>query len=220
MYKVISCSIFKPYIEELEIKKSEYIFTFLPIRQHNQPQKLSHFIQQEIDQTKCVDKIILLYGLCGNALLNIHANDIPVIVVSVHDCMSILLGSKERYNCLTKNNPSLSWSCYSLKKENYINDEIMKWEMLYDKETVEYLKKMLIPEEPYYISFDLSWEQEYIETEKKIIKGDLHFLKDILLLKSKDILYLNKNQRIKQSINNIIEISGYKSSNIDTMKNE
>lgn len=78
--------------------------------------------------------------------------------------------------------------------------------MLYDEETVEYLKSMLIPEEPFYISFDLSKEKEYLQNEKKIIEGDLSFLDDILSLKSKEILILNKNQKIKQNINDIIEI--------------
>lgn len=125
MYKVIACSIYKPYIEELDIDQNQYSMTYLSIHQHNQPQKLARSIQQEIDQTNDdVDTIIVLYGLCGGALLKIQANDIPVIVIKVHDCMSILLGSKEKYNNLTKNNASISWSCYALKQENYIHDEV------------------------------------------------------------------------------------------------
>lgn len=206
MYQVIACSIFKPYIEELELNLNHYKITYLPIRQHNQPQKLSQLIQQEIDQTSKVDKIIVLYGLCGGALLNIHANEIPVIVIKVHDCMSILLGSKARYNDLTKDNASISWSCYSLKQENYTNDEIAKWEMLYDEETVEYLKSMLIPQKPLYISFGLAKEKKYLENEEKILRGDLSFLEKILTLTSKEILVLYKNQKIKQNINDVIEI--------------
>lgn len=205
MIQVIACSIFKPYIEQLNIHQ-QYILTYLPIQQHNQPKILAQAIQQKIDQTKNVDKIIVLYGVCGGALLKIHAREIPVIVIKVHDCMSILLGSKEKYNDLTKDNASISWSCYSLKKDHYMNDEMTKWNLLYDEETVTYLKSMLILEEPIYISFGLPQESEYLKNEKKIILGDLTFLHDILLLKSAEILVLYKNQKIEQSIQDVIKI--------------
>lgn len=207
MYKVIACSIFKPYIEELEFDKSQYNFTYLKIRQHNQPHKLSKTIQKEIDETRDVNQIIVIYGICGGALLSLKAHDIPVVLVKVHDCMSILLGSKLRYGKLTETNKSLNWSCYALKEENYVNDTLEEWKMLYDEETVEYLKSILIVDNPIYISFDLSKESEYLRHEQKVIKGDLTFLRDIIKLESNEIVILYKNQKVVQTLDDrVIEV--------------
>ncbi|NLO49008.1 MAG: DUF1638 domain-containing protein [Clostridiales bacterium] len=55
-------------------------------------------LQQEIDkvETEKYDAILLCYGLCNNGIRNIHAR-LPVVVPRAHDCISLLLGSKEKY---------------------------------------------------------------------------------------------------------------------------
>ena len=199
MYKVIACGIFKPYIEKFDIEKDQYQFVYLQVQQHNYPQKLSRLIQNEIDISKGVDKIIVLYGICGGALLSICSRDIPVVVVKVHDCMSILLGSKQKYEQLTNNNKSIRWSCYSLKQENYTNDNLHDWEEKYDQETIEYLKSVLLPETDVYISFHWPEEKKYVINEKRIIDGSLTFLKDILSLTSQDIETIYPSQTMKFS---------------------
>lgn len=204
MYKVISCGIFKPYIEKLDIDRSQYEFVYLKIKQHNQPNQLSYLIQKEIDKSLSFEKIIILYGVCGGALLGIHAIDVPIVIVRVHDCMSILLGSKPRYENITGRNKSIRWSCYSLKVENDYNDNIQEWELKYDQETVEYLKSILICNEQLYISFDLPEESQYVIEEKHIIKGQFEFLYQILTLKSKELIFLQKSQRIILSGNDQI----------------
>lgn len=199
MYKVIACGIFQPYINQLSLS-DQYDWTFLKIRQHNQPKQLTEAIQNEINQSLNYEKIIILYGVCGGALLPLYTKDIPLVIVRVHDCMSILLGSKQRYDALTQQNKSLNWSCYALKKDHYVNDTLSKWEELYDEETIEYLKSILIPEKDFYISFDMEEEKEYLHDEENILKGDLSFLNDILHLNSSEILYVYPHQRIKQTL--------------------
>lgn len=207
MYKIISCAIFKPYIEQLHFNKDNYNITYLSIHQHNQPKKLALQLQKEIDNSKDFDKIIILYGLCGGALLSLKARSVPLVIIRVHDCMSVLLGSKTAYEELTQNDKSISWSCYSLKEENFINDNTANWELLYDKETVIYLKSVLIPQTTLYISLKLSQEQSYLQTEDNIIEGNLDFLEDIVLLRSKELLYVYENQKIKQTLDNhVIEV--------------
>jgi len=48
-------------------------------------------------QPKRFDGILLGYGLCNNMLLGLKARHTPVIVPRAHDCVTLLLGSKERY---------------------------------------------------------------------------------------------------------------------------
>ena len=197
MYKVIACSIFKPYIESLSLHSDSYDFVYLEIKQHNHPNTLVKNIQKEIDNSRGYTNIIVLYGLCGGALLKIQVRDIPLIVVKVHDCMSIMLGSKKRYQDLTKINKSITWTCYSLQLENDTNSNIEEWQQLYDEEMVAYLTSILVPTPTLYISFNLQ-EEKNIE-EKEIIAGDIQFLKDILNGTSKELLTLHPGEKLKQS---------------------
>ena len=50
------------------------------------------------------EAIVLLYGLCNNGIRGLHA-PIPLIVPRGHDCITLLLGSRARYNDHFQNNP-------------------------------------------------------------------------------------------------------------------
>lgn len=213
MIKVIACSIFKIYIEQLDIDLSNYQFTYLEINQHNQPNLLASKIQEEIDLIKDAERIIILYGLCGNALLSIKAISIPLTLIKVHDCLSVLLGSKQRFNEQFGHRLSSSWTCLSLKKAGYDlyqDDKYEEWLELYDEETANYLKETLSSNASIYISFNLADEQ--INDEFEVIKGDLSFLKDILTNKSKELIDLYNNQSIviSNDINDVFKIKGEK----------
>lgn len=43
------------------------------------------------------DAILLGYGLCNNGLAGLRAPAVPLVVPRAHDCITLLLGSKERY---------------------------------------------------------------------------------------------------------------------------
>lgn len=210
MIKVIACKIYEYYILQLEYNFTNYEFIYLDIQQHNYPHTLAKQIQKEIDKGKNYEKIIILYGLCGNALLEIKARNIPVYIIKVHDCLSVLLGSKRRFNQLFKERLSVSWSCYSLKENNYdfYNDQqYSKWCQQYDQETANYLKNILMKENNIYLTYNYKDDQEFIEN-KELIEIDLKFLKDILLFKSTEVVRLYKNTRIVSSeeINEVFKI--------------
>lgn len=199
MYKVIACKVFQPYIDMLDIDKEEYEFVYLEVRQHDRPSVLASNIQKEVDASKNFEKIIIVYGLCGGALLHIKARSIPLVLVKVHDCMSVLLGSKKAYEELTKENKSIAWTCYSLEEEGFVNDTMISdWQALYDEETIAYLKSMLVPKTQYYIS--LKHPKENLSDQKiQVIQGNISFLKDILTMQSSELLTLFVNEVVKQT---------------------
>lgn len=210
MIKVIACKIYEYYILQLKYNFTNYEFIYLDIQQHNYPRTLAKQIQKEIDKGKNYEKIIILYGLCGNALLEIKARNIPVYIIKVHDCLSVLLGSKRRFNQLFKERLSVSWSCYSLKVNNcdFHNDQqYLKWCQQYGQETANYLKDSLMKENNIYLTYNYKDDQEFIEN-KELIKIDLKFLKDILLFKSTEVVRLYKNTRIisSEEINEVFKI--------------
>ena len=43
------------------------------------------------------EAVLLGYGLCSNGLLGLRARAIPLVVPRAHDCITLFLGSKERY---------------------------------------------------------------------------------------------------------------------------
>jgi hypothetical protein len=49
-----------------------------------------------VDETK-YEAILLGYGLCSNGLVGLTARSIPLVVPRAHDCITLFLGSKERY---------------------------------------------------------------------------------------------------------------------------
>ena len=50
------------------------------------------------------DAILLGYGLCNNGIRGLHA-EIPLVIPRAHDCITLLMGSKERYREYFDNNP-------------------------------------------------------------------------------------------------------------------
>jgi Protein of unknown function (DUF1638) len=50
------------------------------------------------------DAIVLLYGLCNNGVRGLHA-PVPVVIPRAHDCITILLGSRTRYDEHFQTNP-------------------------------------------------------------------------------------------------------------------
>ena len=91
--KVISCGIYKKYIENLiELDSSfDYDFTYFEIESHNEPELLKDQLQNEINNSIEYDKILLLYGICGNSINGVKAVHQDIIVPKVHDCGHICL---------------------------------------------------------------------------------------------------------------------------------
>ncbi|RPH99922.1 MAG: DUF1638 domain-containing protein, partial [Zetaproteobacteria bacterium] len=43
------------------------------------------------------DAVVLAYGLCGGATAGLEARTVPVVLPRAHDCITLFLGSRERY---------------------------------------------------------------------------------------------------------------------------
>ena len=94
---VIACNITK---EELfHVQSDGDSFVFLEQSMHRTPQKMKGAIQEEIEKAENWDgdQIVLAYGLCSNGILGIRANRHPLLIPKVHDCITLFLGSNERY---------------------------------------------------------------------------------------------------------------------------
>jgi hypothetical protein len=55
------------------------------------------------------DAIVLAYGLCGAAIAGLRAGSIPLVVPRAHDCITLFLGSRERYTAEFTGHPGTYW---------------------------------------------------------------------------------------------------------------
>ena len=68
--------------------------------------KMSVMLQNEIDavDAKQFDGILLGYGLCNNGIRGLHSQ-VPLVIPRAHDCITLLMGSKEEYRRYFDENP-------------------------------------------------------------------------------------------------------------------
>lgn len=119
-------------------------------------EKMREQLQAEIDSidTKNYDAILLCYGLCNNGTQGLHAN-IPIVIPRAHDCITLLMGSKEIYKEYFFANPGTYFlsSGWIERDEGDVEGGISQmfglgkgmdyYTELYDEETAAYLAKML-----------------------------------------------------------------------------
>lgn len=66
---------------------------------HNEPKSLRARLQQAIDANAGAgyEAIVMAYALCGQATAGLIARDVPLVIPRAHDCITLFLGSRARY---------------------------------------------------------------------------------------------------------------------------
>jgi hypothetical protein len=113
--KVIACDVLRREVSYLAACSKCYVDTlFLPQGLHEFPDKLHSMLAEEIEKAnqpfdktgtsryfehkeEYYDYIVLGYGLCDNAIVGLSSAHIPLAVPRGHDCMTLILGSRKRY---------------------------------------------------------------------------------------------------------------------------
>jgi hypothetical protein len=110
--KVISCEVLarplylnaarSPHIVDIELLKRGL---------HNTPALLRQQLQERVDQAdnQGYDALLLGYGLCGQAVAGLSADQTQVVIPRAHDCITLFLGSRERYNQQFQETPGTYW---------------------------------------------------------------------------------------------------------------
>jgi hypothetical protein len=151
-FKVIACEATAPQVE-MAAKEcgNEIAIMTLDANLHAMgPKNMPGEMQKAIDQVDAgrYDAILLAYGLCNNGICGLHAA-IPIVVPRAYDCITLFMGSKEKYRRYFDGRPdALLVSAGTLnEKANYdlfngvAEREKKRQELLekYDEEDVEYL---------------------------------------------------------------------------------
>lgn len=99
--KLISCEVFKPEFEQaVKQGKSDLSIEFLPFGLHEKPDELRRELQAAVDAVPegVYGAILVGYCLCSRAVVGLVARHTPLVLPKAHDCIAVLLGSRQRYN--------------------------------------------------------------------------------------------------------------------------
>lgn len=91
---------------------------------HDQPGRLRAALQERIDATNPddADAVLLAYGLCGGATAGLVAPRVPLVMARAHDCITLHLGSRERYDREFAACPGTYWMSRDFLERNRRGD--------------------------------------------------------------------------------------------------
>jgi hypothetical protein len=127
---------------------------------HNEPDRLRTEVLKALENTSDVqgrlyDASLLGYGLCSNGIVGLSA-EIPIIVPRGHDCITLLLGSKNKYQEYFDSHRGIYW--YS---PGWIESDEQPSKERYERLLKEYKEKYGDDNAQYLMEVEQNWIKEY-----------------------------------------------------------
>ena len=167
--KVIACDVLNREISYLASQSSCFIdVTFLHQGLHDTPDQLNKMLQEEISRANegfpynhgglqpNYDYIIIGYGLCSNGIIGVSSKSIPLVIPRGHDCITLLLGSKQRYQDYFDGHPGTYWFSTGWIERGWQPSE-QKYQALYN----DYLERYGEDNALYLMEMEQSWMKDY-----------------------------------------------------------
>jgi hypothetical protein len=167
--KIIACDVLNRELSYLASLSEHYVdITFLHQGLHNTPEKLKQDVQLEINKANegfpynylntCpdYDYIILGYGLCSNGITGVKSKKIPLVIPRAHDCITLLLGSKEKYKSAFEKYPGTYWF-----SSGWIERGWPPGERKYSALLADYTERYGDDNAEYLMQLEQSWIKEY-----------------------------------------------------------
>lgn len=153
---IIGCMVINREISHLAAESDNVVRVWW-LRQglHDTPDLLRQELQRRIDEIEQenqmlhahlrMEAIILAYGLCSNGVIGLRSHSLPVIVPRCDDCISLFLGSADRYRALFRELAGVYWynngwieQAFTPSRENYARQRAQYAEE-YGEENADYL---------------------------------------------------------------------------------
>ena len=146
----------------------------LPQGLHNAPADLRARVQQEIDRLEGAgiehipsddadvappakyDAILLGYALCSNGVVGLTSRRIPLVIPRGHDCVTLLIGSRERYREYFDSHRGIYW--YS---SGWIERTMQPGRERYELTYRHYVEKYGEDNAEFLMEMEQSWFKEY-----------------------------------------------------------
>ncbi len=236
--KVLACKVLSREIFTLAAKSENFIdVTTLRQGLHNTPDILRCALQEEIDKIddgsdlltaevnalQDFDAILLGYGLCSNAICGISSKKYKIVVPRAHDCITLFLGSKEKYrNYFDSHSGGVYWYTAGWNENTCMPGEdrfkaiLQSYKEKYGEDNAEYLMQM---EQDWLREYNMctfvNWKclnnERHIEHAKKcaeflnwnfdLLDGEINLMEDFLNGNWYDegFLVVEPGQKIQQS---------------------
>lgn len=110
---------------------------------HNFPDQLRNTVQEALDSLSDVDRVLLGYANCGNAIKGIWARDFEIVIPKVDDCISILFGSQKERKSFSAEHASMFMTEGWMDADHSIVQEYEYTREKYGDEMAEKITKMM-----------------------------------------------------------------------------
>lgn len=132
----------------------------MPQGLHNEPDRLRSELQQAMavtadSQGNAYDAVLLGYALCSNGIVGLTC-PLPMVVPRGHDCVTLLLGSKERYRQYFDTHKGIYW--YSA---GWIEHNVQPGRERYETTLRGYREKYGADNAQYLMEMEQNWMREY-----------------------------------------------------------
>jgi hypothetical protein len=161
-FKLIGCKVMMRELYRLACQSGNVIdLLWKKQALHNTPDILRSEVQAAIDAVEAeeekYDAILLGYCLCSNGIVGLKTANTPLVIPRGHDCVTMLLGSKERYKKLFNSyNGGIYW--YS---PGWIEHSPMPGRERYESQYKEYAEKYGEDNAQYLMEMEQGWFREY-----------------------------------------------------------
>jgi hypothetical protein len=166
--KLIACEVLaREFCYATATSKHVFDIKLMEFGLHETPDRLREALQAEIDATEGqgYDAIVLGYGLCSRGTADLAARSIPIVIPRCHDCITLFLGSRERYNEEFRSHPGTYY--YSPGWVERMHGEVSQGildpvhEGAYEQHYQEYVEKYGEDNAKFLIEQESQWLQNY-----------------------------------------------------------
>jgi len=176
---VITCAVLEMEIRHITASLDHVVAVkILEQGLHNEPARLRSTLQAAIDELEDVSNashIALGYGLCSRGVEGVSARQATIVLTRAHDCITLLLGSRERYDAYVAVHPGAYW--YS---PGWNQHHVPPGEERYVKLRQEYAEKygednadfLMEQEQSWFSSYDRA---TYVDIGVSDVESDLEY---------------------------------------------
>lgn len=157
---VVGCAVMEVEVEHL-MADLPHIVDYRKLEQglHNEPKRLHQQVQDAIDDIESrtdAQAIALVYGLCSRGIEGVTTKRCRLAVARAHDCITLLLGSKQRYADYVARHPGTYWYSPGWNK-HHTPPGPLRYEKLYN----EYVEKYGEDNAEYLMQTEQHWFNTY-----------------------------------------------------------
>ena len=108
--KAIVCQVFTREIEDVVLRTPHTVeVDNVPMGLHDLGVSMRPHLQERIDAADSggYDAILLGYALCGRGLEGLRAGNTQLVLPRAHDCIGVLMGSRQAYQAYFENHPGV-----------------------------------------------------------------------------------------------------------------